>query len=466
MKRCVIIEYRTVPCFLAALLAALAIALHAPGQLSYDSVTQLYEASIGRSVSWNPPFMSAMLAWLGGGTVASSVFVALNACATYGAFVIVIRSAPAISATRALFCSIVLTNPVVFAYVGIVWKDVLFASWAVLTFATCLAAQRTQSTSVRFALVALAAIFLGVGALIRQQGVFMAPIFLLAPLGIVWSTWRRARRIQLIVVSALLFVVAWAVTGQLVNRTIGGNDGRAMAAAPAIVQTFDIAGMVVRMSTPDAMATFPGLTADDDKQIRERYVPDRVDFLAIPTLKPDLLRAAGGQSLTPVWLNGIKTHPMAYVRHRVSSIMSLLDLRDINKCLPIQVGVEGAAEYLEHLNLRAESSARARFLYSKLRTMFAYPVWRNWLYVAIMAIVTGILLFKRNGVAGPTRLVVWVYLLAMWVFLASFLPTTIACDFRYLYPIIPLITAILLTLFSRSGDRYDKAPLAAESARV
>ncbi|WP_250518281.1 MULTISPECIES: hypothetical protein [unclassified Caballeronia] len=466
MKRSAIIEYRTMPCFLAALLAVLAIALHAPGQLSYDSILQLYEASIGRSVGWQPPFMSALLAWLGGGTVASSVFVALNACATYGAFIIAIRSVPTISAARALFCSIVLINPVVFAYVGIVWKDVLFGSWAVLTFAICIAAQRMQSPSIRFGLVALVAIMLGTGALIRQQGVFVAPILMLAPFAIVLSTWRGRRRTQLLVVSGALFVFAWALTGHLVNRTIAGNDGRAMSAAPEIVQTFDIAGMVVRMPTPDAMATFPGLTADDDKRIRERYVPDRGDFLYIPTLKSDLLHAAGSDSLTSVWLNGIKAHPMAYVRHRVSSFMSLLDMHDINKCLPIHVGVEGEAEYVKQLNLRTGTSARAQLLYSKLQKVFAFPVWRNWFYVAIMAIITVILLFRRNWVASPSRLVISVYLAAMWVFLASFLPTGIACDFRYLYPIIPPVMAILLTLSSCSGDRDDSTSPPAEATRA
>jgi hypothetical protein len=453
MKRFAIFEFRTVPCFIAAILAALAIAMHAPGQLSYDSVTQLYEASIGRSVSWNPPFMSALLNWLGGGMVASSIFVALNACASYGAFVIVIRSVPRMSIWGALFCSILVTNPVVFAYVGILWKDVLFGSWAVLTFAMCVAAQRTPSRAARFVLVALVSILLGTGALIRQQGIFMAPLLLLAPLGITWTTWRGMHKVRALVVSVVLFVLAWAVAGHLVNRTIIGNDDRAIAAAPAIMQTFDIAGMVVRLSPQDAKATFPGLTGEDYEAIRQRYTPDRVDFLDIPTLKPDLLRAAGSASLTPVWLNGIREHPTAYVRHRISTILSLLDLHDINKCLPIQVGIEGPADYLRQLGLNGERSGRAQFLYAKLHALFAFPVWQNWLYVLIMVTVTGIVAFKKS----PVRLVNGFYLFGLWAFVGSFLPAAIACDFRYLYPIIPPIMAILMTLAPCSSKRPDRA---------
>ena len=58
---------------MAFLLAAAAIAVHAPGQVSMDTSVQLHEASIGRSISWNPPFMSALLRWLGGGELAKHV---------------------------------------------------------------------------------------------------------------------------------------------------------------------------------------------------------------------------------------------------------------------------------------------------------------------------------------------------------------------------------------------------------
>ena len=44
---------------LTFVLACAAIAIHAPGQMSMDTSIQLYEASLGQSVSWGPPFMSA-----------------------------------------------------------------------------------------------------------------------------------------------------------------------------------------------------------------------------------------------------------------------------------------------------------------------------------------------------------------------------------------------------------------------
>lgn len=56
----------------ACALACLGLALHAPGHVSMDSSVQLYEAFTGQSISFNPPFMSALLRWLGGGSVATA----------------------------------------------------------------------------------------------------------------------------------------------------------------------------------------------------------------------------------------------------------------------------------------------------------------------------------------------------------------------------------------------------------
>ncbi|MFL9928029.1 hypothetical protein P0D88_01875 [Paraburkholderia sp. RL18-103-BIB-C] len=441
-------DFRAVPCFLAAVLAALAIAMHAPGQFSYDSVMQIYEASVGRSVGWQPPFMSALLAWLGGGAIGSSIFVALNSCLTYGAFLMVLKSSP-MSATRALFCALLIINPVIFAYVGIIWKDVLFGAWAATTFALCIAAERANSTRVRLALLSLTVAILGMGALIRQQGVFMAPLLLIAPLGLVWTTRKGSQQIPFVLGGAVLFVLAWTVASALANRTIVGSNGRSMTAGPAIVQIFDIAGIIARVSPQDAMQTFQGLTVEDDKKVREVYTPDRGDFLDGGTLQQHLMNGGGGASLTSIWFKGVKTHPMAYVQHRISSFASLLDLHDINRCLPIHVGVAGPEEYLRTLNMRQEVSERASFLYAKAKPIFAYPIWQNWFYVLMTLVITVVALVNKRVIV-PNRYVIGVYLAGMWVFIFSFVPTGIACDFRYLYPIIPPLTAIGLLLIVRS----------------
>ena len=125
---------RVFPLTASALVVA-AVLVHAPGHLSMDSSLQVYEAQTGRSVSWAPPFMSALLRWFGGGPEATTVFVALCATFTYGGFVLALRAAQRIangpmpwSWLRTAAAGVLLLNPIVFLHVGIIWKDVLFAS--------------------------------------------------------------------------------------------------------------------------------------------------------------------------------------------------------------------------------------------------------------------------------------------------------------------------------------------------
>ena len=125
---------RVYPSVAAALVVA-ALFVHAPGHLSMDSSLQVYEAQTGHSVSWAPPFMSALLRWLGGGATSTAIFVALCAGATYGGFVLALRAAHHVAGGefRCVFLrnaaiAVLLLNPIVFMHVGIVWKDVLFAA--------------------------------------------------------------------------------------------------------------------------------------------------------------------------------------------------------------------------------------------------------------------------------------------------------------------------------------------------
>ena len=109
-------------------LAMVAIALHSPGQMSMDTSMQLYEAHIGKSVSWNPPFMSALMKWLGGGEVATAFIVLICSSLTYLSLGFVTASIlrnrtilgyPRIEAWRIVLCALLLLNPVLFIYVGI-----------------------------------------------------------------------------------------------------------------------------------------------------------------------------------------------------------------------------------------------------------------------------------------------------------------------------------------------------------
>ena len=73
---------------IATILAVVSVGLQSPGQISMDSSIQLYEAKIGESIDWYPPFMSALLRLFGGGETSAFLFICLNTILTYGALLI------------------------------------------------------------------------------------------------------------------------------------------------------------------------------------------------------------------------------------------------------------------------------------------------------------------------------------------------------------------------------------------
>lgn len=64
--------------------ACAVVALHAPSHVSMDTSFQLYEANTGLAVSWNPPFMSDLLLWLGDDELATTAIVLLQVMLLFG----------------------------------------------------------------------------------------------------------------------------------------------------------------------------------------------------------------------------------------------------------------------------------------------------------------------------------------------------------------------------------------------
>ncbi|RAR60630.1 hypothetical protein C7401_109153 [Paraburkholderia unamae] len=430
--------------FLCAICAISAFALHAPGQLSFDTTVQLFEASTHHSVSWQPPLLSALFAWLGGGLLATGIFVAVNCFLTYAAFAAFVRQGGDFGWARALICAALILNPVVFSYVGIVWKDVLFATWMVGTLALCLAAERASDQRVKRFTLVLICIILGAGSLIRQQGVLLGPLLMLAPLGIIVRSSSGTLRVAQCALAIVLYVVCAFLTSLAANATIAGNGGRDLSVAPGVIESYDIAGIVARLPTDVALRTIPGLTPQDDANIRSEYTSARADFLNPAGLQGRLPQQSG-MSLQQIWVHAVSQYPLLYLRHRAALMAYVLSARDVTQCLPTHVGIQGGAEYLKADGLKEETNARASFLYKGERFFIQSPLWRHWIYLIVLAVCTLVALFARSTRGRPTLLV---FAFTLWVFVAGFIPTAIACDFRYLYPIIPPILGMAIVLLT------------------
>lgn len=452
---------------LAALLATVASALHWPGHVSMDTSIQLYEASIGKSVGWQPPFTAALMKWLGGGEAATGKIVLLCSLLTYGtlayaaAAILRLRATlgdPRVEVWRVGVCALLLFNPVVFVYVGIVWKDVLFAS--VLTAAAGLSfAAAVSPLRHGLALSLAATVLLAIAMQVRQQGVFMAPVLLLLPIvAIVGSRgWPRRRRALCAIALAGVFLVSLALTRALVADAIRGAGIESSMVGFRAIMSFDIAGTVAHSGT--ATEALPvAISTEQRAAVRRAYAGRNIDLLALDPVAWAWLGAFTDERRKEVWLSLIRHEPAAFLGHKWEAFRNVLDLNGLQGCLPLHIGVDGNSDYLRAVGITEGRDARDLVVYAIASAFFDWPLYRHWFYALALLLAAAAMAL----VTLPPRLkpMCAVMALAAALFYLSFLPTAIACDFRYLYGGIPLITMLWTVLLAGGSARPSPASAA------
>ncbi len=445
---------------LTALLAAAAVALHWPGHVSMDTSIQLYEASTGKSAGWQPKLTAALMKWLGGGEAATGGIVLISSLLTYGslgcvaAAVLRVRAAlgdPRIEAWRVLACALLLLNPVLFVYVGIVWKDVLFSSLmtagAALSFAAAVSPLRRG-----LPLALAAALLLAIAMQVRQQGVFMAPLLLLLPIVAIAGSRGGSHPRQALVAIALasVFLGSLALTRALVADAIRGAGDESSVVGIRSIMSFDIAGTVAHSGT--AIEALPvAISAEQRAAVRRAYAGRNIDSLALDPVAWAWLGPLTDAQRKEVWLSLLRHEPAAFLGHKWEAFRNLLDLNGLHGCLPFHVGVEGNSDYLRAVGITEGRDARDLVVYSIAWSVLDWPLFRHWFYGLALLVAAAV----AAVVTLPPRLkpMCAVVALASALFYLSFLPTAIACDFRYLYGGIPLVTMLWIVLLAGGVGR-------------
>lgn len=432
-----------------AVAMALAAALSTGGHVSPDSMQQLFEAQSGRSVSWNPPFMSALL-WLfgvdaeAGAGLATAIFVGVVVVALWTAPVIVVlaHSAQRVNLLALGACIALMLNPVVVIYAGIVWKDVLFGAFTVIAAAVGMAALGVRSSGGRLALALLAAAVVGLLPLVRQQGWVVGPVLVFLPLlAVAWTEGlsARTRGVRCALVVAMV-LGSHALAAAWTSSVITGSKGKDLSEGVSAIQRFDLAGIeafsrdgpLVRAGAPPAALT----------ELQHHYTPERIDFLdRTPSLKAFL--ESRRESLGDDWMSAIATDPVAYLTHRSEVMLALLGAHPAGACLPVHFGVDGFAHQMEALVMQRSADVIDRRLYQLAKPWFGTPLFKHASYVALLGLILCAVALRRKGRSRAALLLVGA---SVMLFYASFVPTAIACDFRYLFPAIPLLTLLATAL--------------------
>ncbi|MFV3406714.1 hypothetical protein ACNFIC_22595 [Pseudomonas sp. NY15463] len=434
----------------AGMMACLTIALHAPGQVSMDTSVQLFEALTGQSISFNPPFMSALLHWLGGGSVATSLLVMINTVLLYGSFALVavsialmreVRGLGPLPTWRAALALLVILNPMVFLYAGIVWKDVLFAS--LLTSGCAFTIAASAGGAFRRYACALVALVLLAGALItRQQGVFMVPLVILAVIAALWRGQLRQGIVLALVVFGA-FMTVESLLSRAVDKAIKPPAYVASSVGLRSLMTFDLAGMVSQSSRSAEEYVLP-ITPEQLNAVRSAYTPERVDTLSHTPFIDEWLSGLSNDEVRQAWWAMLKQNPSAYLKHRLAAYSKLMGLDGIEGTLPIHIGVEGNADYLAQVGMEQGRNQRTQLIYDIARGFFATVLYRHVFWFSLLAVVVVVgavaCLQRRLLVIGG------LIALAASLLYASYLPTAIAADFRYLFGGIPLVMLLALVV--------------------
>lgn len=441
-------------------IATLAVAIHSPGEMSVDSGRQLHEAAIGRSMTWNPPFMSAWLRMLGRGMVATALFIVINTLATYislSAISAYSRRGRSLEVARVAVSIVLVLNPIFFYYVGIVWKDVLIASFVLAVVALMVVADNFSGYR-RSLIYVLALGLASILPLIRQQGILIAPIFV----GV--ASWRLSdyyqyqgkRRLILFAVAILSAVIFSMMVDAVVHRTIRGNDDRDFSSGVRTVMLYDIAGIV--SEGRNHSANFPEfLTVALKDNLEKDYNPQRVDPLIGNKVVRSYIDKVPTDVLIKQWAKLIFKFPADYVRHRLGVMARLLGFSDLQKCVPIFAGKYVLPEDASASDGQVSFDARDSLLGHVELKLVDTPIFRNWFYVLLLIGASVLICFVTDK---NLRLIGFACVSAGWIYLLSFVPTAIACDVRYLYPLAVLSTAAMLICINgfvgKEGTSHDE----------
>jgi hypothetical protein len=434
-----------IPAAMTALLLAVGfaamLALNLPGQMSYDSVSQLFDGRSGTYNSWHPPVMAWLLGQFDAVLPGTGLFVIFEAAMLALAFALSLRRNAGWGAV-AVALVIVLT-PQFLLYQGTVWKDVLFADALVLSF-SLLGRALQENGRARLALFILFFGALSLAALARQNGLLLLPVGALT-FGL--ATAGNLRRGIFRAALALLLLVALVTgAGWLLARR--GDDGAGLASEIRLAQIYDLTGAVRQGFPLDLLQqSYPPLAAVLQQGGIKAYSLQLQD-----TLEPLLPAKTVPGAVMAQWRALLLTRPDLYLRERLPVFWQVLATPQIALCHPAYAGIDGDPAQLKALGLTARMRLRDLRLAAYARGFMGTPLLSH---LSFGALALGLLILyirrRRGGDLAMAGL-----LAGALAFAASFFFVSVACDYRYLFPLDLAAMVGLFHLFAAPPTKMTK----------
>ena len=408
------------------------LAANMPGQMSMDSVMQLYEGRHHVRETFAPAVYAAVLGAFDRIVPGTALYLIASAVLGFGSFLAMRTLRPTVSWAAPVAALAAVLSPALLIYQGEIWKDVLFANLAVASFVLLGQIAQVWARPGRRPWLALAAmvLMLAVAAQVRQNGLIAAGV---AAVVMAWTAraggWRAVIGWSLgTLISVLLLSQALGAAAQPASA---GQD-KATHIGIRILQHYDILGAVAH-DRHVALADIRAASPLTEEMIRTRgaplYSPERIDYLDLDPAVGQSLWRLPDDVVGRQWAHLVTQQPKTYLAHRWDVFRWVFLTPMIDSCLPLYVGVSGPEAKLADLQIPAGVDRADQRLYNYGSWLLDTPVFSHLAY-ALICLGAMILLLIRHE---PQDVAMAGLMLAALGFAASFFVISIACDYRYLY---------------------------------
>jgi hypothetical protein len=306
---------------MAALIAAgfgLTLYVFYPGVMTYDARFAYEDIAKGNLGDWQSPVMTVLWGLIDPLAPGPASLFLLTAALYWSGFGLLAFTMTRRSVWPGVALLVLAASPPAFAFVGIIWRDVLLAiAWLLAAAIAFAVADRNIKLRVPAQAIALALLALGV--LLRPNALIAAPI-----LGatIVWPgqfSWKRA---------ALFFVPAAVGLFALVQLVYYGALGATRQHLVQTIMVFDLGGIShftkqnqfpVTWTAPESTLLTTGCYQPTEWDIYWRLEP--CEFV-MHRLEADKL--FGTPAISDAWMRAIASHPVAYLQHRAAFMWNFL----------------------------------------------------------------------------------------------------------------------------------------------
>jgi len=439
------------PAAIAAQLAAgyaLTLWIFYPGIMTYDAKYVYEDIAKGTMGDWQSPVMT----WLWGvidpvapGAASMFLLIATSYWLGFGLLSLVLANQ---GKRGALLLPVLALLPPALVFVGIIWRDVLFATCWLLAASVAFAVADRPST-VRLPAQSLALALVAMGVLLRPNAVLAAPV--LAAYAI-WPNGFSFRR------TALLFVPAAIVLFAIVQLVYYGALGATRQHPLQSIMIFDLGGI----SHFAKENQYPVDWSDAEKALllNTCYQPTQWDiYWRLPPCDFVMRKVEREQGLfgTPAipkaWMLALMHHPFAYLQHRVAFMWNFLAAENLTMWLAD----------VEHPMRQVFPDRRAFVaLVSVHDALKPTPLFRVGPWLMACVVLCG--LNRRRSGTREGAFVLGVCGSAA-VYVASFLAVGVASDFRYGYWAV--LAVLAGTAVALSADaRHAPPAIAKEQALI